>query len=317
MKAKTPEQRVSALLSKKNARYKFRQLQSLAGLNARQLDHAIAEIRKTRPDLVYAKFDRTYYFAKTPTWYSNQTDLSAEMPLEGKFGLISDTHLGSVAERLDIVREAYAEFASQGITKVFHCGDLTDGWQEYRGHINFVKVFGDQPQALHVIRNYPKHDGVTTYVIGGNHDDSYKHTQLDRVSLVSKGFHHQGRDIEGRKDIVYLGQYSHRIILPQEVTMDLLHPRGGNPYARSYKAQKRSENMDRNLRPDIQCSGHFHAQNFIWLNHTYFIDCPGLQDETEFFKRLGFPRSVGYQVVEYEIRNGRLVSLRPQLFMIS
>ncbi len=317
MKAKTPQERVTLLLSKRNARFKFRELMSLAKVSRKELESVIVEIRKIRKDLIYAKFDKTFYFALTPTWYSNQTDLSKVMPSHGKFGLISDTHLCSVAQRLDILKIAYREFKRQGVRQVFHTGDMTDGWQEYRGHINFVNIYGDQPQALYVIQHYPYKKGITTYVIGGNHDDSYKHTQIDRLSLVTHGFHNKGRDYEGRKDIIYLGQYSHRIILPQQITMDLLHPRGGNPYARSYKAQRRSENMDRNLRPDIQCSGHFHAHNFIWLNHTYFLDSPGMQDETEFFKRLGFPRNVGFQIVEYRIRKAELVSLKPELFMFS
>ena len=36
---------------------------------------------------------------------------------------ISDTHLGSVAERLELVNEAYDTFAEAGISHVFHMGD--------------------------------------------------------------------------------------------------------------------------------------------------------------------------------------------------
>lgn len=138
---------------------------------------------------------------------------------------------------------------------------------------------------------------------------------MDRLSLVVHGFQHEGKDYEGRKDIVYLGPYSHTIILPTEVTLHLLHPRGGQVYAISYKQQKRSEAMDRNLRPDIQASGHFHTFNYCWLNHTHMISCPGLQDETEYFKRLGLPRSVGFVVVHYKVSKGRLVYLAPRLYM--
>lgn len=309
-------ERVVKLLSKPNTRLKFKELCAKAHLQPKQLDEAIYEIRKLRPDLLFGKFDHCYWFSDTPTWYSNQTNLSRVMPLAGKFGVLSDTHLCSVAERIDVLKMAYDEFERQGITVVFHTGDLTDGWKEYRNHINFVKVHGDQAQAKYAIDHYPRKKGMTTYVIGGNHDDSYAASKIDRLSLVTHGFHHNGKDIEGRNDIVYLGQYSHYIIFPQEIRIQLLHPRGGSSYARSYKQQKRSEDMNRNQRPDVQFSGHFHTHNYLFLDGTHFVANPGLQDETEFFKRLGFGRSIGWHVCEYEINKGKLKSFCPKLYMI-
>ncbi len=314
---KTPTERVLAFLKQKNARYKFKEICRQLKLSKEELEIAIADIRKDYKNLIYGKYDHTFYFGDTPTWYSNQTDLSREMPLEGSFGLISDTHLCSVAERLDILKEAYDHYTKEGITKVIHCGDLCDGWDEYRGHINFVKVYGAQPQAIRAIKSYPYRKGITTYVIGGNHDDQFKHKKIDSLSLVTHGFHHEGKEYEGREDIIYAGQYSHTYILPQQVTLHAIHPRGNMPYAISYKQQKRSEAMDRNLRPDIQASGHFHTFNYCWLQGTHFIACPGVQDETEYFKRLGLPRSVGYIIAHYKIRDAKLVSFAPEVFMFA
>ena len=147
------------------------------------------------------------------------------------------------------------------------------------------------------------------------HDDDYAKTKLDRLSLITKGFHHQGKEVKGRDDIVYVGQYSHYVLFPQEVRMHMLHPRGNQAYAMSYKQQKRSENMPKNDRPDIQTSGHYHTYTHLILDDTHFIACPGMQDETEFFKRLGFARSVGFMVVDYEIHKGRFRSLAPRVFM--
>lgn len=308
---------VESLLRKRNARYKFKEISELAKLTVKATQDAIFELRQKHPNLIFAKFDKTYYFGETPTHYYNQTDLSREMPTSGSFGLISDTHLGSIAERLDIVNLAYETYAKRGITKVFHAGDMTDGWDEYRGHINFVKVYGAAPQAVRVIKSYPKVEGITTYVIGGNHDDESNRRKFDRLSMVVNGTDFEGKHYEGRKDIVLLGQYSHTIILPQEVTMQLLHPRGNASYAKSYKQQKRSESMDKNIRPDIQVSGHFHDFNCMWANHTYFLALPGVQDATEYFVRLGLPRGVGFVIAHYTIDKGKLASFAPELFMFS
>ena len=120
---KTNAERVLDLLRKRNARYKFKELMGLTKLTVKGLREAIAEVRKNQKNVVFGKFDRTYFLSDTPTQYSNQTDLSEEMEDSGTFGLISDTHFGSDAERIDLVKDAYAEFARQGITKVFHSGD--------------------------------------------------------------------------------------------------------------------------------------------------------------------------------------------------
>jgi predicted phosphodiesterase len=313
--AKKPVEVIERLLRKRNARYKFRELAKLAKLTFKATEQAISELRQKYPNLVYAKFDKTYYFSDVVTHYSNQTDLSQVMPLEGSFGLVSDTHLGSIGERLDVLKWAYDTFQAKGIKHVFHTGDVTDGWDEYRGHINFVKVYGSAPQAIRVIKCYPKREGITTYMIGGNHDDDNNRRSFDRLSMVTNGLDYEGKHYEGRSDMVYLGQYSHTIIMPQEITMHMLHPRGGASYAVSYKQQKRSENMDKNLRPDIQVSGHYHTFNYIWLQGTHFIASIGMQDETEFFKRLGLPRGLGFQIVHYKIQDARLVSLAPELFV--
>lgn len=305
--------KVLALLRKRNARYKFKELATLAKITHAELTRVIAEVRQEVPNLVFAKFDKTYYLSAVPTWYSNQTDLS-HLPLQGEIGVISDTHLCSDAERLDLVNLAYDKFAERGIKVVLHVGDLMDGLDVYKGHNQFVKVYGAQAQAAYAIKNYPKRDGITTYAISGNHDlSTYLKTGVDQMSLVVNGFDHEGKHYEGRKDIVYLGQYAHRIILPQEVVIELIHPRGNTPYATSYKQQKRSEAMDRNLRPDVQLSGHFHTWNYIWLQGTHFFALFGLQDETEFFRRLGLPRGMGFMILHYSIDKGRFASLSPEL----
>lgn len=306
---------IEKLLRKRGARYKFKELATLAKLTFKQTELAISELRKRYPNLVFAKFDKTYYFSDIPTQYSNQTDLSQVMELEGKFGIVSDTHLGSNGERLDILKTAYDTFAARGIKQVFHCGDMTDGFHQYKGHHMNVKVYGDAPQAIRVIKSYPKREGITTYVIAGNHDVDHNREGHTRLSLVVNGVNYEGKHYAGRDDIVFLGDYSHTIILPQEITMHMLHPVGGASYAVSYKQQKRSESMERNLRPDIQISGHYHTYNHIWLQGTHFLAIPGMQDETEFFKRLGLPRGMGFVIVHYRIKDARLVSFGPELFM--
>jgi predicted phosphodiesterase len=303
-------------LSRPHTRLKFSDLARAAGITKAALEECLPEARRIRPDLVFGKFDRTYWLSNTPTWYSNQTDLSKIMPMEGIFGIVSDTHMASIADRLDILEYAYDVFEQHDIQTVLHCGDMTDGWHEYRHHINFTKVHGDQEQAKYVIDKYPKRVGVKTYVIGGNHDDSYASSKVDRVSLVAKGFQHQGRDVQGRDDIIYVGQYSHYLIFPHEVRVHLLHPRGSQAYSKSYKQQKRAEAFPKNARPEVQFSGHYHTYCHITHDGTHMIACPGMQDETELSKRLGFASELGFLIIYYKIDSGRLIYLSPRLYTV-
>lgn len=269
--------KVLRVLQKPNARLKFKHICRLTKLQPHLVERSIAELRETHKNLVFAKFDRTFYLSPTPTPYNYQTDLSRHLPLEGCVGVVSDTHLCSNAERLDIINHAYDTFAQRGIKVVLHSGDNCDGQDVYRGHNNNIKVYGDMAQARYFIKNYPKRQGITTYTIAGNHDlSTYLKTGNDLVSLIVNGFKYEGRDVQGRDDIKYLGHYSHRIVFPQQVTVELVHPLGSNPYSKSYKQQRRSENMDRNSRPDLQISGHFHDFNFMWAGGTYFLAMPKL-----------------------------------------
>jgi predicted phosphodiesterase len=247
---KTLSQLLEGLLSKPHARLKFSEIRNeltrLSGqtISQKEVENAIAVLREKRRDLVYAKFDRTFYLSNTPTWYSNSTDLSRKMPKDGYFGIVSDTHLGSHAERLDILNQAYNAFQKRGIKTVFHIGDVTDGFNQYRGHAQHVKVYGNAAQAIYAIKNYPQRKGITTYAIGGNHDDDHNIASVERLGLVVNGLDYEGKHYIGRKDIIYLGPYSHTVILPQQVTMHLLHPVGGSAYAYSYNKRYSKTSLD-------------------------------------------------------------------------
>ncbi len=287
---------------KKDRSWKFRELKSIAKTTNNGLAEIIRNLRAQGYQIVLNRFDRTYHLSKIPTPYSNFFDMSW-LPLKGKLGIISDTHLCSEAERLDLVNKAYDDFASQGITTVIHAGDLMDGWNVYRGHEQFVKTAGGMNQARYCIQNYPQRKGIKTFFISGNHDNkSFERDGIDLCSLVVNGFdHHEGTHYNGRKDMIYLGQYSRTLMFPNDVTVQVLHPRGGNAYARSYPQQKRAREMKSETRPNLQISGHYHTFTWIKEDITHMLALPAFQDETEFFVRLGFSRQMGYCVVDYEI----------------
>src|SRR3990167_3536710 len=296
----TPKERLVKALQK-DRRYKFRELRAICGVSNRTLNALFAELRQEGFKLVFGRHDRTFFLSRVPTPYTDAFDMSW-LAVKGKIGLISDPHLCSNAERLDICEAAYDRFVEEGAQCVLHAGDISDGWQEYRGHEQNVKVAGAQSQAKYVIRHYPRREGLKTFFIAGNHDHrSYQKVGVDQCSLMVSGFTHEGREVKGRDDLVYLGQYSRMLVFPNEVTAQLLHPRGGGVYAVSYPQQKRAREMRSDTRPNLQISGHYHQFSWIRQDITEMIAMPGVQDETEFFVRLGFGRQMGFCVLEYEL----------------
>lgn len=301
MKGKlNPKEKLIQALQR-DKRYKFRELRGICGVTNKGLESLIAECRRDGFKIMYGKLDRTFFLSKVPTPYTDPFDMSF-LPEKGKIGVISDTHYCSDSSRDDLVEKAYTRFAEEGITTVLHAGDLMDGNGVYRGHEQHVKVSGGQNQAKYVIDNYPVRKGIKTFYIAGNHDNKvFEKGGIDQASLVVNGFEHQGRFVAGRKDMVYLGQYSRMITLRNEVTIQMLHPHGGSAYARSYPQQKRSREMRSDDRPSMQLSGHYHQFCWIIEDYTHMVSLPAFQDASEFFVRLGFPRQMGFCIMEYEL----------------
>ena len=297
----TPTERVLSAL-KRDRSYKFRDLKGVSRTTNKGLEDILRNLRAEGHQIILNRFDRTYRLSRIPTPYSNYFDMSW-LPLKGRLGLVSDTHLCSVAERLDLLEKSYGDFKVQGVSVVLHCGDLMDGWSVYRGHEQFVITAGGMNQARYAIQNYPRREGIETYFISGNHDNrSFEKDGIDLCSLVVNGFdHHDGRHVDGRKDLIYLGQYSRTLMFPNDVTVQVLHPRSANVYALSYPQQKRAREMKSETRPNLQLSGHCHVFSWIVQDITHMVALPSFQDETEYFVRLGYSRQLGYCIADYEI----------------
>ena len=84
--------------------------------------------------------------------------------------LISDTHLCSNYDRLDILRYLYDKAEDKGIKYILHSGDFTDGRSNRPEHIYELKETSYEGQVDYCVDKYPTFSGKT-YVISGNHDD--------------------------------------------------------------------------------------------------------------------------------------------------
>lgn len=231
-----------------------------------------------------------------------------------KIGAVSDTHFGSKFQQMTLLHTAYAELAKERVDFCVHCGDMTDGINMYRGQANECFLGGADDMVEYTAKNYPKAP-FKTYVIGGNHDMSFKKAAGFNVVRAICGL---------RDDLVYRGEESTSFQV-QDALIELLHPSGGVPYARSYRPQKIIEGLvgeilnvvrykkDMAILPHVLFTGHYHIAHHL---PAYFgMECysvPCFQAQTPYLKAKGLAPAIGYIIIEIWMNKERnIIRVRP------
>lgn len=211
-----------------------------------------------------------------------------------RFGVVSDTHLGSKHERLDELHHAYQVFRDEGVTTVYHPGDLVCGYGIFPGQQNEVNLHTYADQVEYATENYPQVDGITTHLIGGNHDLEGAWGKAGANPCLAVA--HQ------RPDIVYAGDYRASFELEQGTRIYLLHPKGGMGYAADYKIRKLAEGFEGGSKPNIMLVGHFHRRGQFEARGIQALLCGCFESGGSFGVRLGMSDpAVGFHIVEATI----------------
>lgn len=206
---------------------------------------------------------------------------------EFSLGVIADTHLCDKACALNELHDFYNICKKQGVEHIVHAGDLVAGIEIYRGMEFDLTHHGFAAQLDEVVRNYPNIEGITTHIISGNHDLSFK--QKAGINIV--------QEVSLRRDdLKWIGDYSATVKV-NGVSIGLHHGNSGVSYATSYKLQKFVEKIGAGQKPQIYVLGHYHsALNMFYRNiHCYLPGC--FQKPNDFSVRLGLPNMIcGYIV---------------------
>ena len=227
-----------------------------------------------------------------------------------RFGVISDTHMGSIYEHQDVLNLAYKVFKKEGIEKVYHAGDLCDGEGMWHGHAYEIHTAGADAQVKLCVEKYPKFKGVTTYFISGSHDLSFfKRAGVDIGNLIASK----------RKDLVYLGQEEADIWVKArkgKVIMRLSHPGGGSAYSISYHPQKYIESLSGGQKPNILLIGHYHKAFYLPCYRNVFTLLAGtIEGQTGFMRRKNLAAHMGFWIVEFRIdKDGSVMRFQPEFF---
>ncbi|NIV28412.1 MAG: hypothetical protein GWN58_02520, partial [Anaerolineae bacterium] len=144
----------------------------------------------------------------------------------------SDLHFGSIHHQGSALRHFAQSAADMGCRHCLVCGDITHGVGMYRGIEMDLYAYGADEQISAVNQGLPRIEGFHWYLQGGNHDES--HYKADGTNVVR-------RLCELRDDCTYVGFAKSDVPLMPGKAIRLYHPRGGVPYAKSYRGQKLAE----------------------------------------------------------------------------
>lgn len=216
---------------------------------------------------------------------------------------ISDSHLASKYDRLDILNYVYDEAIKKDVDFIVHCGDFTDGKSKRPEHVYELREISYEGQKEYCIDNYPKID-KPTYVIAGNHDLWwYKSTGSDIVKSIC----------EERDDLIYLGSDIADLQVGQ-LKMRMIHGSKGNAYAMSYPLQRYMETISTKERPHILFRGHSHNSMFFTYQNMYAVQIPATIDQTPFARAQGMNTQRGVWWIDVEmIGKGKPITIKPQL----
>ena len=209
-----------------------------------------------------------------------------------KFGLMGDTQFGSKYAQITHLHNFYDLCAKEGITDVYHTGDITDGLKMRPGHEYELHEHAADGQLDYVVKHYPKREGITTHFITGNHDASlYKHVGYDIGRAIAKD----------RPDMNYLGRDVAVVYLTPNCTLELRHPWDGTAYAISYKPQKMVEAMESDSKPNILAIGHYHKAEYLFYRNVHVLQTGCFQGQTPFTRGKGISVHLGGWIITVRV----------------
>lgn len=209
-----------------------------------------------------------------------------------KFAVMGDTQFGSKYAQITHLHDFYDLCVREGITSVYHTGDITDGLKMRAGHEYELYEISADGQREDVVKNYPRREGITTYFITGNHDASlYKHVGYDIGAAIARD----------RDDMVYLGRDCAVVNITPNCTMELRHPWDGTAYAISYKIQKMIEGMESDSKPNILAVGHYHKAEQLFYRNVHALQTGCFQGQTPFTRGKGISVHLGGWIVTVHV----------------
>lgn len=232
------------------------------------------------------------------------------------FGCISDNHLCSKYERLDVANDLYDRFVKAGIKRVYNAGNWIDGEAPFNKFD--LKVHGLEPQLRYLAEHYPHRKGIETFAIAGEDHEGW----LGRREAIDVGkFAESIMRNAGRMDWHHIGFIESYVPLVNANTgkkaqMLVMHPGGGSAYATSYRPQKIVESLEGGEKPGVLLIGHYHKLSVNLVRNVWVLQIGCTQDQTIFMRKKNIDAHIGGMIVELEqdSKTGAIIGCKTEIF---
>jgi hypothetical protein len=221
-----------------------------------------------------------------------------------RFGVVSDTHIGSKYQQITHLNTMYDIFEREGIKTVYHSGDISEGEGMRQGHQYECFLHGADDIEQYIIKNYPKRSDIKTYYITGNHDAStIKSCGHDMGVLIAKQ----------REDMFYLGMLNAKVNITPNCVIELNHPLDGASYALSYSIQKYMDSMTGGEKPNLLINGHHHKAMSLFYRNIHAIEAGTFEAQSPWMKGKRIAANVGgYIITIYVDDEGHINRFLPE-----
>lgn len=211
-----------------------------------------------------------------------------------KFALVSDTHIWNKQAAKKELADFYKKAWDAWVEAFIHCWDLVDGtgnvfkWQVYE-----LENVGYDEQLKAAVNDYPYYWDIKTYVVWGNHDESFlKENWANIIKNIANL----------RDDIINMGFYDARIKL-NWIDINAHHGGKSQAYAKSYHSQKLIENIDPRNQPDVFASWHWHDALYMAYRNIHTFLPGAFLKQNLLAKRFNLGTTIGWWIVEVNIKD--------------
>ncbi len=217
------------------------------GITKRELKYRIQSIKSDGFNIT-----KIYNYSGTQNYYFNKDYLESEEIItinndsnrkNFRAVAVADTHIGHSKYNIGYSELIYEYCDKHNINIVFHCGDVLQGDKQY--------IITPQEQLEVFLEEYPKTKNIITFLVFGNHEESFLETYGINLQRVIEKY---------RDDIVPLGYGEHIVRIPGNDEIVLCHITHG---------------FESN---GIRLCGHSHRYKFIADDYNPTITVPTLSD---------------------------------------
>jgi len=221
-----------------------------------------------------------------------------------KFGIISDTHLGSIFATEDWIYQAFEIFQKERCEFICHAGDVVEGMSGRKGHIYELTHLGYDAQRDYAVKVFSQWK-KKIYFIDGNHDRWFA---KDVGALMVK-------DICSRlKNAEFLGHDEGDISLKGKAVMKLWHGEDGSSYAISYRLQKIIEAFVGGEKPGLLIAGHIHKSGYFFDRFVHVVSAGALSRQSRWMRTKRMAHHSGFWVVDLKVGKKGIARIKLEWF---